>query len=162
MHKHGKLVGALLLIVSLVFPMSTCSHYEDAEGNRAKYTEGKTPPKDVREVVSYNYAFEDFDPTDPGDWVTAFAFVWPVVALVLLQLWKYGAIALGVRVLEPLLITGSIFVVDFISTFLADQRALGAYLAFLALAIYAVSTVWADVEVYRSWKQRRISRLSDN
>ena len=57
--------------------------------------------------------------------------------------------------LEPLLLAGSIYMVHFISTFFADRRAVGAYLAFLALGIYAIATVWADVTLYRERKARR-------
>jgi hypothetical protein len=111
----GKLAGALLLLVSLALPMSTCSHYEDTEGSRVEIA--------------------------PGD--------------AILRRRKRGAVALGVRVLEPALIAGSIYMVHFLSTFLADRRAVGAYLAFLALSIYAIATVWTDVAVYREWKERR-------
>jgi hypothetical protein len=54
-----------------------------------------------------------------------------------------------------LLIGGSILAVDFISTFLADSRATGAYLAFAALGLYAIATVWEDLIVYREWKAPR-------
>jgi hypothetical protein len=52
MHTYGKLLGALLLLVSVAFPMATCSHYEDAEGKRVEVAEGETPPEGVKEVIS--------------------------------------------------------------------------------------------------------------
>lgn len=151
----GKLIGAALLLASLAFPMATCSHYEDAEGRRVDVAPGATPPEGVKEVVSRTYALEDFDLRDPGDWVTTLAFAWPVLAIAILKRRERGAAALAVRVLEPALIAGSIYVVDFISTFLADGRAIGAYLAFLALGIYAAATAWVDVAMYREWRERR-------
>jgi len=155
MHTYGKLLGALLLLVSIAFPMATCSHYEDAEGKRVEVAEGETPPEDVKETISYQYAFEDFHPNDPGEWVKVFAFAWPLLATMILLRRKRGPVALGVRGLEPLLLAGSIYMVHFISTFLAESRAIGAYLAFLALGIYAIATIWADVTLYREWKARR-------
>lgn len=155
MHRYGKLLGALLLLVSIAFPMATCSHYEDAEGRRVEVAEGETPPEGVKEVISSEYAFEDFEPGDPGEWVKVFAFSWPLLATVILLRGKRGRVVLGVRVLEPLLLAGSIYMVHFISTFLVERRAMGAYLAFLALGIYAVATIWADVALYREWKARR-------
>ncbi len=149
-----KLLGALLLLVSLAFPMSTCSHYEDAQGKRIEVAQGDAPPEGARQVTSRTYAFESFHPSDPGDWVRAFAFLWPVLALVILQQRKRGRVALGVRILEPALIGLSLYVVDFVSTFFADRRAIGAYLAFLALAIYAIGTVRVDVMAYREWRER--------
>jgi hypothetical protein len=107
------------------------------------------------EVVSRSYAFEDFHPLDPGEWVKAFAFAWPLLAIAVLRWRKHGRVALGVRVLEPALIAGSAYAVHFISTFLADRRAVGAYLALLALGIYAVFTVQADLTLYREWRGRR-------
>jgi hypothetical protein len=155
MHTYGKLLGALLLLVSVAFPMSTCSHYENAEGKIVQVAEGETPPEGVTKVIDHDYAFETFHPLDPGDWVRVLAFAWPVLAVAILHRRKRGAIALGVRVFEPLLIAGSIYLVHFISTFLAERRATGAYLAFLALGIYSIATLWADIEVYREWKKRR-------
>lgn len=155
MHTYGKLLGALLLLGSLAFPMSTCSHYEDAEGNVVEVAEGETPPEGVTEVINHAYVFEDFHPLEPGYWVRGLAFVWPALAVAILHQRRRGAIALGVRVFEPLLIAASIYAVHFISTFFADRRAAGAYLAFLALGIYAIATLWADIETYREWKERR-------
>ena len=37
-----------------------------------------------------------------------------------------------------------------------DRREIGAYLAFLALGIYAVSTLWVDLALYREWRERRL------
>jgi hypothetical protein len=153
-HVKIKLLGAMLLLVSLALPMSTCSHYEDAQGTRIAVAQGETPPEGARQVTSRTYAFEDFHPTDPGNWVKALAFLWPVLALVILQQRKRGRIALGIRILEPALIGLSLYVIDFVSTFFADRRAIGAYLAFLAIGIYAVGSLWADVVVYREWKER--------
>jgi hypothetical protein len=155
MHTHVKLLGALLLLVSVAFPMSTCSHYEDAEGNRVKVAEGETPPEGLTEVIDEDYALEDFDTGDLGDWVRVLAFGWPIVAVAILYRHKRSRSVVVVRVLEPPLIVGSIYVVDFLSTFFADHRASGAYLAFLALGIYAIATLWADVVVWREWKARR-------
>jgi len=149
-----KSLAALLLLVSLAFPMATCSHYEDAQGTRIAVAEGETPPEGARLVTSRTYAFEDFDPSDPGEWVKALAFLWPVLALVILQRRQRGRVALGVRILEPALIGLSLYVVDFVSTFFADRRAIGAYIAFLALGIYAIGALWVDAAVYREWKKR--------
>ena len=151
----GKLIGALLLLASLAFPMSTCSYYENAEGQRIEVDPGETPPEGAVEIVSRTYALEDFNPLDPGDWVRALAFAWPILAVATLRLRKRGAIAMGVRVLEPALIAGSIYAVHFISTFFADRREIGAYLAFLALGIYAIATVQVNLSLYRKWRERR-------
>jgi hypothetical protein len=155
MYSWLKLLGALLLLVSLAFPMSTCSHYEDAEGRRVRVAEGEAPPEGVRKVISEEYALEDFHPDDPGDWLRIFAFAWPLLAFGALRLRRRGRVALAIRIAEPLLIGGSILAVDFISTFLADSRATGAYLAFAALGLYAIATVWEDLIVYREWKAPR-------
>jgi hypothetical protein len=146
MYSWLKLLGALLLLVSLAFPMSTCSHYEDAEGRRVRVAEGEAPPEGVRKVISEEYALEDFHPDDPGDWVRAVAFAWPLLAFGALRLRRRGRVALAIRIAEPLLIGGS---------FLADSRATGAYLAFAALGLYAIATVWEDLIVYREWKAPR-------
>ena len=52
------------------------------------------------------------------------------------------------------MLAGSFWLVDFTSTFLTSGRAFGAYMAFLALSIYGLATAWADIALYREWKQQ--------
>lgn len=155
MDTYAKLLGALLLLLSVAFPMSTCSHYEDAGGKRLTLGAGENPPEDATEVVQYNYAFEGFQPLDPREWVRAFGFAWPILAVAIQKLRKRGAVVLVVRILEPPLIVGSVLLVEFLATFFADRRAVGAYLAFLALGVYAMAAIWADVAAYRNWRRQR-------
>jgi hypothetical protein len=82
------------------------------------------------------------------------AFVWPVLAAALLEWRKHGLLALGPRILEPFMLAGSSFFVDFISTFLTSGRVFGAYAAFLALSIYGLATAWAGITLCREWRQK--------
>jgi hypothetical protein len=138
LHRKLKILGAFLLLVSLVLPMSTCTRYVGSEGKR---------------ITTYNYAIESFEPEDPHWWVDLLAFVWPVLAVALLEWRKRGLLALGIRILEPLMLAVSFWLLGFVSGFLASGRAFGAYMAFLAVSIYGLGTAWVDIALYREWRQ---------
>ena len=154
LHKNLKIFGAFLLLVSLAFPMSTCTHHVDREGKRIELEEGQTLPEGARETTSYSYALRPFEPEDPYWWLDLMTFVWPVFAIALLEWRKRGPLALGTRILEPFMLAGSFWLVDFTSTFLTSGRAFGAYLAFLALSIYGLAAALADIALYREWRQQ--------
>jgi hypothetical protein len=153
--KALKMFGAMLLLVSVTLPMATCTRYEDAEGMRIEVDDVENLPEGVHKVVQSEYALENFDPLDGGEWLKVLAFLWPVLTLAPLWWKPRGPVAVAVRVLELLLVAGSFFLIDFISSFLVDRRAIGAYLAFLALGLYGVGAIWSDVSLYRSWKTGR-------
>ncbi len=150
-----KMLGALLLLVSLMLPMATCTSYENEEGRQVSVDDIENLPEGVHKVVQSEYALEGFDPLNGEDWLTVLAFVWPVLTIAALWWKPRGRVAIAVRVLELLFLTGSYLFIDFISSFFVDDRAIGAYLAFLALGLYALGAIWSDVLLYRSWKTGR-------
>ncbi len=154
MHRNFKILGAFLLLVSLAFPMSTCKHHVDGEGKRIVLEEGEAIPDDAREVIRYGYALAPFHPNDAYWWLDLSAFVWPLFAIAILEWRKRGFLVFGICILEPFMLAGSFWLVEFESTFLATGRAFGAYSAFLALGIYGLGAARADIVVYREWRQR--------
>ncbi len=153
--KSFKLLGALVLLASITLPMATCTHYENSKGERINLVTSEGIPEDAKKVVDSKYVFEKFKPLSPESWIILLAFIWPVLVLIALQWKQRGRVALVIRGFEPLLLAGSFFVVDFISTFWGDSRAIGAYLAFTALVFYAIGTLWCDIILYISWKNQR-------
>ena len=150
-----KALSAGLLLVSVGLPMSTCAGYEDARGQPIRLEDGEAVPEGATLVARNRYALESFEPLDLGDWGTMLAFLWPSLAMVLLTWRRRGLVALGIRFLEPILLWWSWNTVDFISSFLSGARAVGAYLAFVGLAVYAIGTFWADVGLFREWNKPR-------
>ncbi len=159
-HRTLKVVGAVLLLISLALPMSSCRHYEDAKGNRIEHAAGAPVPAGAHEVVIYNYAWEGFEPRDPSTWLTVLAFVWPALTLGLLLRPERRRAALILRILEILLLAASSVLIDFNAGFSGDRREAGAYLAYLALALYAAGALWGDVSAFRQWLRARRLRLA--
>ena len=155
MDRRLKLVGALLLLASLTLPVSECTHYEASDGTPILVKEDEAPPAGARRVVTYCYVLQSFEPADVDSWSTLFAFIWPIVAVAVLWRKSGGLMSRGVRVLEPLMLGWSFYVVDFISSFLTSGRAIGAHVAFLALAGYATGALWSDIRLVRDWKKKR-------
>ncbi len=149
-----KLLGALLLIASIALPMSSCTVTEEPDD---KHVFVSPESKTSNDEIEYTYVLDYFDHGDPATWITLIVFSWPVLALAFLQWKRDGRAAMVIRGLEPLLLIGSLIWVEFISTFFADRREIGAYLAFCAIGIYAIGAIWSDVALYRNWKYERHS-----
>lgn len=152
-----KVLGALLLLVSLAFPIArSCSpvRYEDAAGKTIVPDKNGSVPPDARVIENYNYVFEITSTEDR--WKLWSVFIWPILVLVILAWKRKGIIALAIRVLEPLFIVGSGYSIDVISTLFTSGRASGAYIAFAALGLYTVGTVWEDINAFRDWRKARL------
>ncbi len=153
--KAFKILGALLLLASITLPMATCTYYEDSKGERINPLSFESIPDDTKKVVDPTYVLENFGLLYLESWISLLAFVWPVLVLIVLQWRPIGRVAVIIRGFEPLLLTGSFFFVEFVSTFLVDHRAIGAYLAFTALVLYSIGTLWSDIKLYKNWKNQR-------
>ena len=150
--KAIKILAAVLLLVSIAFPMSSCTVTEEPDTIQESASPETITHSGETEFI---YLLDHFDAGDPSTWVTLFVFTWPVWVLIILHLKRSGRVATATRLLEPALLIGSVIWVDFLSTFFADRRELGAYLAFSALGLYAIGTIWADLQIYRKWKNER-------
>jgi hypothetical protein len=154
-----KALGAALVLVSLALPMATCTHYVDGAGDRVAVDDRAHPPPGVTAVEEPQYALADFDPADASDWTRLATFLWPVLVLALLA-WRRerGRLAVALRVVEVLLLAWSFWLVAFISSFLVDRRASGAYLAFVGLGLYALGALGSDVLALKRWRAERSER----
>jgi len=155
--------------VQIIRTFSANNSQSYSEGKRILLEGGETPREDTREVIEYHYALEGFDHREFYVWLVLLAFVWPVVAIAIVEWRKRGLLVLGTRILEPFMLVGSFVIVDSISpVFKSPQsvlgiftsvpitaRAFGAYLAFLSLSVYAIATVWTDIALYLEWRQRK-------
>ena len=155
MYRSLKLAGAILLLVSLALPMSSCTRYVDAQGNRVEVVKDAPLPEGVRKEVSYDYALDGFDAQDAGSWSVLLAFAWPALLVGLLFWRKKGRTVLLLRIVEPFLLAGSFYLISFLASFLTDRMEAGAYLALLALGIYTLAAVWEDSVAFRHWRQAR-------
>lgn len=150
-----KILGAVLLLVSLCLPMASCTYYADSQGFPIVVDRPESKPGGVREVdVGPWYAMEDLKPAEPMFWMVLASFAWPLLWVALLSWRGKGRIAILLRVIEPILLAYSASMVEFISTFLVTQREIGAYVAFVGLGTYGIGIVLTDLALFRLWKMR--------
>ena len=155
MDRWLKIAGALLLLASLALPMGSCTRHEDEKGNPVEVAKGAPVPAGTREVVTYDYALDDFDLKEAGWWVRLLAFAWPAVFAGLFAWRKRGRVVVALRLLEPVLVAGSLYLVVLLSSAAVERRESGAYLAFCALGIYGLASLWEDAVAWRSWRRER-------
>jgi hypothetical protein len=152
-----KSIGAILLLLSISLPMSTCSVPVQPDPTTDSQT--LSPSKGPRENASTReekiYVLDHFELSDPGSWISVLAFIWPLLLIVILRWNTNAGVDLTIRFLEPFFLAGSLFVVEFASTFFADHREIGAYVAFLAISLYAIGAVWSDILLYLRWKNEK-------
>lgn len=139
--------GAVLLLVALGMPLSTCSYRADEQGRNLLTVPKEKWPAETHEVVTYRYPLEEVS------WLPL-AYVWPMLAVVVLRRRPAGKVAVTVRVLEAVLIPASVGVIDFTASFLAT-RAVGAYWAYGAYAVYGIGAIWSDAVALRGWRAAR-------
>ncbi len=145
------------MLLSISLPMSTCTVSVQPNSTIDSYS--LSTSEDSKENASTReekiYVLNHFVASDPGSWISVLAFIWPLL-LIGINSWKAnGGVDLTIRFLEPFFLAGSLFVVDFASTFFADRREIGAYVAFLAIALYATGAVWSDISLYLKWKNEK-------
>jgi hypothetical protein len=126
-------VGALVILVSLCLPMSTCTS-GPAPIPAGEPTAGAAVAHSTETTVTYHYAFSRSDLTEPG-WAVGrvVGFFWPLVFVILRvrRTRRHGVLTAA----EAFLLPASAFLVYAVSV--VGDRAIGAYVAWSGLAIYA-------------------------
>jgi hypothetical protein len=138
MPRYLKLLGAVILLVSLPFPMATTYHF-------GLFMDGYSTD---------DYAF--------SNWIVVLSFFCSILVFAFI-LWREHAVGLAPRILELLLLAWSFFLVYVICVFTIPdfvriEMRLGGYLAFLALGLYATGAVWQGWRDIRSWVKLRPDR----
>lgn len=143
-----KILAALLLITSAMFPVVTRSYYAGAD-----------------QVVERDFIFQILHQSDGGIWYAAFIFGWPVLTITALWRKPTGKVAVAARVSEVLLVTytgGIVWAFIVISnipfggiSIPPSTPVTGAYLAYIALTAYAVGAIWSDISVTLRWWVKR-------
>lgn len=122
-------IGAALVLVSLVLPMSSCDL------------------RPLTRETEMTYAFEDLSATDPGSWLEVLLFLWPAIFVVLFVRGLRSRPALVLRVGEPLLLAASIVMVLAYSTL--GEVEIGTRVAIAGFAVYGVGALTSDVGALR-------------
>ena len=133
-----KLLAGILLFVCFFLPISKCIYYEDENGNRIPADKLEEYTGEVVEIVQVDYAYDNFSISKMDSWTTLLVFIWPILFLSIMKFIKNKKTIIVFKIVEVLFILYSFFIIDFMSTFFADGRAYGAYLAFFALGIYSI------------------------
>jgi hypothetical protein len=138
MYRSVKILGALLLLISLGFPVSQSIDQDS-----------------WAPTGSYNYVLS----RDPSDWLGGtlwfclLLFTWPVFMLALLSRFSQGWIALLLRSFELLALLYSYVLVDLLSMFARQET--GTHIAQCGFAVYALGALWEDAAVLREWIRTR-------
>ena len=150
-----KTIAAALLIVTFCLPLSKCRKVRLVQspqtGNREiRLTD---PIQQENQHYRYVYAYKEIKPGDPGSWIFAAAFLWPVPVLLYR---RYGQNAPARQVLKyaaPFfcLMTG---VIVSVLTF-CGELLFGGYLALFAAGLYLSASLW-EIAKYVREKTRSI------
>ena len=139
-----KIGAAILLLICLVLPLSSCSLYVDSEG---KTFWEKPPTIDTQRTTDYYYIWTEFKAKDLGNWLLITCFIWPIPILI----YKYRGKSKGVNKIlwgvEPLLIGGSVYYIAMATLFLTPE--VGADLAITANGIYGMAWLWEAILKYK-------------
>lgn len=143
MYRSVKILGAILLLISLGFPVSQ-----------------SIDPDSWEPTGSYSYVLS----RHPSDWLEGrlwfclSLFTWPVLMLALLYRFSQAWVALLLRTLELLALLYSYVLVDLLSMF-AHQE-IGTHIAQCGFAVYALGALWEDAAVLRRWARARQTRAT--
>jgi|SRR3990172_7070929 len=153
-----KLAGALLLLSSLLLPLSSCESYVDKQGHTLRPSEvaaDRPLPPGIKVERTYFYFFP-FQTTDTTNWLILAGFTWPVFMIAALSRFK-GRIRVACRFLEAPLLFGSVLALA-LATLFHSRLELGAYVAYAGIGAYALGAVWADIDAFRKWKATKTTK----
>jgi hypothetical protein len=152
MTRRAKLLAALLLLVALVLPQSTCAGYRGPDGRFVTRVPADAPPDTYRPAVERSYAYDEFRLRQPDTWPNVLVFLWPLPLLAIAARHPAGRVRFAVWVAEPLLAVGSAYMIWLFASTLATP-AVGAYLGVTAMALYLLA--WL-VELWSRVRARRL------
>ncbi len=150
---HIKLAGALLLLSSLLLPLSSCESYVDKQGHTLRPSQvaaDRPLPPGIKVERTYHYFFRTDQPTDATYWLMLAGFTWPAFMIAALARFK-GRIRIACRFLEAPLLYGS-FLALVLATLFHSKLEIGAYVAYAGIGAYSLGAVWADIDAFRRWK----------
>lgn len=136
-----KIGAAILLLICLILPLSSCSRYVDSEG---KTVYGTAPSTDAQRITEYYYIWTEFEAKELGSWVLIICFIWPIPILIYKYRGKGKRVKQILWAVEPLLIGCAVYYIVLSATFLSDPE-VGAYLAVTANGIYGIAWLWEAI-----------------
>ena len=144
----AKSIGALLLLVSLCLPISSCDT-SSWSGPPTKTTSDSVVP-----TRSYHYAWTPARWAEPESYVSLFSFVWPAGAVLLSPRIRSRRLRTALWLAEPLLLAGPIYLL-WVMTLFGDPE-IGAFVAALGVTLYAFAWIAETVREVRD----RLSRTN--
>ena len=147
---HLKTIGALLLLISFALPFSSCTHFEDAEGNYIGDTESVVENENAVEVSEYHFLYDSIAFDDISGWITLIGAFGPALMILLLFKWGSGPAGTTLRVAEILMLMIAVFMV-YGNVFMSDNWEIGAYLASSGIVLYTISALYTDLKLIQRW-----------
>lgn len=136
LNERIKILSAILLVVCLTLPISSCRRYVNSDGTKIVHYDPKTYP-DAKIWIKYNYPLEYFKVRDIYDWLLLFCFMWPIPVILYRHRGKKRLIKKIIWIVEPLfVIVASGYIYLRASVF--ARPAIGAYLSLAANGMYGL------------------------
>lgn len=149
-----KAIGAIILLLSLTMPLSSCDRRVDQQGKVIPIlmsNRSKPLPPGTKIITKYNYFIQDFDINNPYMWLLFFGYIWPPFMILAINKVKKYSANLAYRIVEIILIAGSIYSV--LISCLFARLEVGAYAAFTGAGVYSIGACWSDIKFLLAWKQ---------
>ena len=144
-----KTLAAVLLVITLALPQSTCARYEGPNGQVRMSVPRDAQPGTYRRVVERHYALDNFRPTEAGSWLLLAAFVWPFPLLARAVRRPSSRLTRALWYGEPVLAVASAYLIWRRSGLFATPAS-GAYLAVAANGVYFLAWVRECVQRVQS------------
>jgi hypothetical protein len=146
-----RVIGAILLTAALALPVSRNSTFFIDLAR--KIAAMGVPIEEVERVARRHYfALETYDITEVEWWITAAAFLWPWILILLLRTIKPRAVQHLLLLPEFLLLCLS-WVVVALTTFL-EEPFVGYYVGMLGVLVYGIAWIGSVTSLARSALRR--------
>jgi hypothetical protein len=146
-----KRAGAILLVLSVFLPMSSCMSQ--------RVISGQSGAQQTEEYRQYYYVWTPETADEPSSYWHLFAFLWPALALCLTRFQPRGSAGRkGLLVLEAALLLFTAWVICFEGWSLRRAEA-GAYVAASGLALYLIARAVEMIRRYGQGYGRRYGNL---
>jgi hypothetical protein len=150
-----RVIGAILLSVALALPVSrTSTFFIDLA---RKIAAMGVPIEEVEQVAKrHDFALESYDITEAEWWITAAAFLWPWMLILLLRTIKTRAVQHLLLLPEFLLLCLS-WVVVALTTFL-EEPFIGYYVGMFGVVVYGIAWIGSVTSLARSALRRIVAQ----
>jgi hypothetical protein len=147
-----KVILAIILLLSILLPLSSCTHYTDPDGSTIHLEENQKLPDNAQKITTYNYVLSNFDAGALFSWLLILCYTWPIPILIHRYKSKREKLKKVIWFIEPLLLIGSSVLIHMAANVMSTALAIGTYLAISANSAYGI--VWLQELISKIKKKK--------